>query len=99
MYKIGALFQLSEFIIFNFFSLNLSFTNLFLKKKTNFNLINFYEIFPMQSSEFMKSLNFESNLKKKNAKKLNILNFHLKIDFDRYQLKKIGIGHILKDLN
>ena len=51
----------------------------------------------MQSSEFIKSLNFESNLKKLH-KKPNI--FHLKIDLYRKKyFQKFEIEHILIDLS
>ena len=40
-------------------------------------------IFPMQLSEFIKSVNFGSNLKKTAEKKLKNSIFHLKIDFYR----------------
>ena len=47
----------------------------------------------MQSSEFIKSLNFESNLKKLEKKTCNI--FHLKIDF--YRKKKLISNRIYSD--
>ena len=46
-----------------------------------YSLIDFDVIFSMQSSEFIKSVNFGNILKKKAAKKnLNFFIFHLKID-------------------
>ena len=50
--------------------------------KTGFNMIDFDEIFPIQSSEFTKSLYFQSNSKKlqSNYKKKKI---HLKFNFYR----------------
>ena len=55
--------------------------------KTDFSLIHLDVVFPIQSSEFIKSLSFESNLKEKNARKnQNIFIFHLEIDF--YDIKK-----------
>ena len=44
-------------------------------KKTRYILINYDAIFPIQSSEFTKSLNFGSNLKKSCKKKSKIFNF------------------------
>ena len=65
-----------------------------------FRLIDFDVIFPIQSSEFIKSLNFGSNLKK-TAKKNSIFLFFSKklifIDKEIYSL--VEIGHILIDLN
>ena len=52
--------------------------------ETGFSLIDFDASFPMQSSEFIKPLNFESNLKKKNCKKNpKIFIFNLKMEFYR----------------
>ena len=45
-------------------------------------MIDFKVIFPMQSLEFTKSLNFES-MSKKIKKKKRLFYFHLKIDFYR----------------
>ena len=42
---------------------------IFFQIKTGYSLIDFDMIFPIQSSEFIKSLNFGSNLKKKTARK------------------------------
>ena len=46
--------------------------------KNGYSLIDFDSIFPIKSSEFIKSHNFGSNLKK-TAKKKSF--FHLEIDF------------------
>ena len=54
--------------------------------KTGYILIDFDVIFPIQSPEFITSLNFGSNLKKKNCKKKpekNQIIFHPKIDLYR----------------
>ena len=48
--------------------------------KTGYNLIDFDVIFPIQSSELLKSLNFGSNLETKYKKNLENFLFHLKID-------------------
>ena len=54
--------------------------------KAAYSLIYIDVIFPIQSSEFIKSLNFGSNLKKNcNKKNLNLFIFHLEIDFYRYK--------------
>ena len=47
--------------------------------KTGYSQIEFDVDFPMQSSEFIRSLNFGTDLKKKIQKESNI--FHLKIIF------------------
>ena len=47
--------------------------------------IDFDVIFPMQSSEFIKSANFVSNLKKTEEKKRKNYIFNLKIDFYRWK--------------
>ena len=47
-----------------------------MKNGSGSSLIDFVVIFPMQSSEFTKALNFKGFPKKKNV--------HLKIDFSRY---------------
>ena len=46
---------------------------------------DFDVIFSIQLSEFIKSLNFGSNLKKTARKNLNILIFHIKINFYRWK--------------
>ena len=52
--------------------------------KTGYILMDFDVIFPVQLSEFIKSVYLGSNLKKKNCiKKRKNLIFHLKIDFYR----------------
>ena len=43
--------------------------------------MKFDVIFPVQLSEFIKAVNFGSNLKKNYIKKRKNLIFHLKIDF------------------
>ena len=54
------------------------------KNLTWYSLIVFMWIFPLQSTELIKSLNFGSNLKKKNAKKY--LQFFIFFVFIRYEL-------------
>ena len=56
------------------------------KIKTGYILIDFDLIYRMQSSEFTKSLNFESILKTTAKNKLKFFIFNLKIDF--YKLEK-----------
>ena len=48
--------------------------------KTGYIMIYFDVIFPVQLLEFIKSVNFGSNLKKKNCIKIKII-YHLKIVF------------------
>ena len=59
--------------------------------KTGYILIDFDVIFPMRSSEFIKPLNFGSNLKKKNSKKNQKKKISLKIDFNRFEIENLQI--------
>ena len=52
-----------------------------IKIKTGYILIDFYVIFPIQFSEFIKTVNFGSNLIKTARKNIKKIIFHLKIDF------------------
>ena len=71
-----------EFINFSQEKISYLLTSYLFLMKTGFSLFNFYVIFLMQSCAFIKLLSFGSNLKKKNAKiNLEILIFHLKMDF------------------
>ena len=76
MYDIVALIQLPEFIIFSLKSV-ICWLQIFLKLKTGYIVIDFDVIFPMQSSEFIKALDFGSNLKKTTQ----FFIFHQKMDF------------------
>ena len=66
--EIGALIQLPEFIIYsqekNLFYVDLK--SFFEWEDSKFSVIDFDVTFPMQSPEFIKSLNLGSILKKKN---------------------------------
>ena len=53
--------------------------------KTYSSLRDFDVIFPIESSEFIKLLNFGSNLKKTARKNLKKLTFYLKMDFHTLQ--------------
>ena len=68
MYEIGALMQLLGFIIVSL--------QIFFCMKSGFSPIDFDVIFPIQSLEFMKSLIFGSNLKKKKLQKRNLKYFN-----------------------
>ena len=58
--------------------------------------MTFNVIFSIQSLEFIKSLNLESNLKKKTEKKtLKLFIFHLKMFFYRLKMLFIFISNII----
>ena len=75
--------------IYNFFTRNNPFfyeIQIFIWMKTGHIMLDFDVILPMQSTEFIKSLNFGNNLKKKLQKKhLKCLSFNLKIDLYRWE--------------
>ena len=48
--------------------------------------MNFYVIFTIQKSEFIKSINFGKNLKNTARKNVKNCIFHLKIDFYRFKI-------------
>ena len=64
--------------------------SVFFLVKTGKCLIDFDVIFPIQSSEFIKSSNFTSNLKKKMLKKHKIFYFSPKNDFYGLSFRKIN---------
>ena len=68
-----------------------------IKIKTGSILIAFNVIFPVQFSEFIKSVSFGRNFKKIAWKKNIYINFHIKFDFYRWKIFSLIYNEVYSD--